>query len=85
MVVASDPDAVKISFRQGSGPPIVRRFNKGETVQVLFAFVHSTVPESRDRAFDLMTAYPAKSIKPLVESTVGEAGLGGSLLMIKWL
>ncbi len=76
---------VKVSIKLISGKTSVRRYRSSDKVQGLFAVVAALEPEAATRAFDLVTRYPALSLVTCPESTLGECGLAGVQVIMKWV
>ena len=81
--------AIKISIRLATGgKPIVRRFKMSDSVRSLFAFVASMMDDGeqdRRKRFDVMTAFPTKSLSEVMESSLEENGLANSQVIVRWL
>jgi len=90
-VVPDEPDtmnenSVKISIRYATnGKAVVRRFHKNDLVKSIFAVLLNDIPEAATREFDVVTSFPTRSLSSILETTINEAGLGGSQVIMRWL
>lgn len=70
------------------GKQVVRRYHKTDLVQSVYAFAQSLSVEKDEantgKSFDLCTAYPSLSLSDLKTKTIGEAGIAGSQVIMRW-
>ena len=83
---ASDSDAVRIQFRMPEGQKVVRRFRRGDSIKVIYAFVVQNLDEAKKgKPFQLRAGFPPKDLYSEVESgTVESCGLAGGQIMASW-
>ncbi len=62
----------------------MRRYNSQDTVRSLFAVASSLEPASSSRQFDIMRTFPLTSLSDNLDLTIGEAGLSGSQVVMRW-
>lgn len=79
----------KISFRLPFTPEVssstVRRFLLTSTVDQLYCYVHSILPNTqKSKKFDLVTPFPRESLSSKLSQSIGDAGLAGSQVIMKW-
>ena len=69
------------------GRTIVRRYLKTDTVKALHAAARDAVDGVQDTAgqFEMVTTYPAKNLSECLDSTLGEAGLAGAQVVLRFL
>jgi hypothetical protein len=86
----TDPSVTKISFRLPFVPAApsatIRRFSLSSPVEQLYCYVLSLLPEEgqKHKRFDLLSPFPRESLQPKLSSTIAEAGLAGSQIIMKW-
>ena len=83
-----DPNVVKVSVKLPWGKQVVRRYHKTDLVQSVYSFAQSLSIEkdaaNKGKGFDLCTAYPSLSLSDLMTNTIGEAGIAGSQVIMRW-
>ena len=82
----TDVDAIKISIKLViGGKAIIRRFNKTDLVQSIFAFIQNIIEETKLREFDVLSSFPSVSLLTKLNMTVEEASLSGSQVIMRWI
>ncbi|KAJ3155329.1 hypothetical protein HDU86_004420 [Geranomyces michiganensis] len=74
------PDATRIQFRMPDGTRKVRRFNKSDTVRVLFEYIRADVPEAKDKPFELMNF--REPLLGRLSERIDEAKLAGASISV---
>lgn len=72
-----------IQIRFADGSKIVKKFNSGDIVAVLFEFVENQ--KSGSRQWTLVTSFPPKPLDDKKEETIESAGLKNSVVIQKWI
>eukprot|EP01038_Epipyxis_sp_PR26KG_P008136 gene8136-11014_t len=75
----------KISIKLTNGKNFARRYNRNDTVQVLFAVAMTLESDASIRLFDLVTNYPIRSLSDLMDKTLQECNLFGSQVVFRWI
>jgi hypothetical protein len=75
----------RIQFRGPSGRPIVRRFNLADPVRRLYEWIKAENPweGKQGEEFDLVSM--GKNLLESLDSTIGEAKLGGASIMVEFI
>ena len=92
-----DTSAIRISLKLATGKAIVRRYLTTDSVRVLFAVAaaatandttdsKAAVIQHSSQPFDLMRSFPLTSLSEgdSLEKTLGEMGLAGSQVIMRW-
>ncbi|KAI1729346.1 SEP domain-containing protein [Ditylenchus destructor] len=83
--VRSDQPVTRIQVRLPAGQPLVGSFNHGHTVQDLRSFVVTANPALAFQPFQLMTTYPSKVLEDESGTTLQDAGILGSTILLKYV
>lgn len=76
-------DVVKVSIKLPSGERHNRRFNKSDTLELVFNVV-SALSGQAPSSFDLEAQYPRRSMRSIgLDATVATADIAGSMLMCR--
>mmetsp|Transcript_11441 Transcript_11441/g.17197 ORF Transcript_11441/g.17197 Transcript_11441/m.17197 type:complete len:315 (+) Transcript_11441:2-946(+) len=80
-------DAVKVSIKLLNGKSFPRRYYRNASVEELFRVAASVEPAvaQKQESFDLVTRFPATSLKESLHKTIGECNLAGSQIFFRWL
>ena len=79
-----DPLAIKLALKLSSGKPIIRRYLSTDTVRSIFAVALANEPTALNRPFDLMLSFPLTNLSEMLNKTIGEAGLAGTQIVLRW-
>ena len=80
----------KVSVKFPWNKAAVRRFRKTDSVRCLYAFAQQMAAaevagsKGSGGAFDLFTVFPSTSLGGQVGLSLGEAGLAGSQVIMRW-
>ncbi len=76
---------IQLQIRLGDGTRLLSRFNTTHTIGDVYAFVNAASPESRQRAYALMTTFPSKELgdRGVMLGSLGEFKRGGVVVQ-KW-
>lgn len=77
--------SVTLQIRLGDGTRLTSRFNTSATIDDVYGFVAASTPESRNRAWVLMTTFPSKELqdRKLTLADIPEFKRGGVVVQ-KW-
>ena len=79
-------DSTRISIKLGAGRIVTRRFYTYDDVASLFAYVKTQLQEEENKNFDLIATFPTRSLMECgFDSSLSEASLLGSQVVLKWL
>lgn len=67
------------------GSRLTRRFVKTDPLAMVWSFVKDQVPEARERAFELRTAFPPRVVAYNDTLSIQDGKLENASLMVKWL
>ncbi|KAF2792717.1 UBX domain-containing protein 7 [Melanomma pulvis-pyrius CBS 109.77] len=75
----------RIQFRGPSGRPIVRRFNLADPVRRLYEWIKAENPWEGKQGEDFDLVCMGKNLLESLDSTIGEARLGGASVMVEFI
>ncbi|CAM9179295.1 unnamed protein product [Ascophyllum nodosum] len=81
---ADNAEITRVRFRFPTGQNELRSFRKSSEVRQLFLFVRSRLEEAESRPFDVRTVRPPKSVRDHERSSIEEAGLSNSTVVVAW-
>ena len=85
-VIEAGEEVTKVSIKLANGRSLVRRYRKSDIVRALYAVAQENVPEAKGgRAFDLVTSFPRTSLNDKIDSTLADAGVANSQVIMEWL
>jgi hypothetical protein len=72
-------------MKLANGKSITRKYNKFDSIRVLFATAVEGDPENKTRPFDLISRFPPLNLSSCLDKTIDECQLAGGNLMHRWL
>uniref|UniRef100_A0AAV1V8I3 UBX domain-containing protein n=1 Tax=Peronospora matthiolae TaxID=2874970 RepID=A0AAV1V8I3_9STRA len=82
---AGAPGTTRVQIRVPDGSRLTRRFVKTDPLAMVWSFVKDQVPEARERAFELRTAFPPSVVAYNDTLSIQDGKLENASLMVKWL
>uniref|UniRef100_M4BXY9 UBX domain-containing protein n=1 Tax=Hyaloperonospora arabidopsidis (strain Emoy2) TaxID=559515 RepID=M4BXY9_HYAAE len=82
---AGAPGTTRVQIRVPDGSRLTRRFVKTDPLAMVWSFVKDQVPEARERAFELRTAFPPRVVAYNDTLSIQDGKLENASLMVKWL
>lgn len=88
-------DVARIQIRLPDGSKLVRRFNKKDLLEVVYAFCVQTIEDAgAGRPFELLAGFPPKDLYPKIAegknadidepTTIESCGLSGGSISVRW-
>ena len=75
----------RIQFRGPSGRPIVRRFNTSDPVQRIYEWIKAENPWEGKQGQDFDLVLMGKNLLDSLDSSIGDARLGGASIMVEFI
>ncbi|KAI8100170.1 uncharacterized protein BX664DRAFT_323063 [Halteromyces radiatus] len=75
-------NSTRIQFRMADGSRLIRRFLKTDPVRYLFEFIKSQVPETQDRAFELV--FNRQQLIDILDQEIQQAGLQNAAVNVQF-
>eukprot|EP00752_Nemacystus_decipiens_P004966 g4518.t1 len=77
-------DQTSVRFQFPGGARVLRKFRKVSAVRQLFLFVRAELEGAKNKPFDIRTVRPPSSIRSMEGSSIQEAGLANSAVVVVW-
>lgn len=90
VVVGEEPagtDGVaKIMIRMPDGKRQMRKFMLTDTVTIIYAFIAQCDDDAKGgKAFECKFGFPPKDLRTCVDDTIGNTGLAGETITVRWM